>query len=107
MQVSVREGCCARSVLAIAGAPRVRLPRMDRFRRFDEAYYHRFYESPKTRVTSPEEHAHLAQFVFSFARWNHVEVKTVLDIGAGIGTWKYWIEKNTASIDGLPALAPE
>lgn len=74
---------------------------MDRFRRFDEAYYHRFYESPKTRVVSPEEHGVLAQFVFAFARWNHVEVKNVLDIGAGIGLWKYWIEKNEKSVQYL------
>jgi Methyltransferase domain len=67
---------------------------MDRFRRFDEAYYHRFYESPKTRVYSSDEHAALAQFVLSFLRWNRVEVKTVLDIGAGVAPWKYWIEKH-------------
>jgi len=67
---------------------------MDRFRRFDEAYYHRFYESPQTRVVTPEEHAHLASFVFGFARWNRIDLKSVLDIGAGIGLWKHWIEKH-------------
>lgn len=71
---------------------------MDRFRRFDEAYYHRFYESPKTRVISPEEHAHLATFVFAFARYNNIEIKNVLDIGAGIGLWKDWIAKNEKGI---------
>jgi len=67
---------------------------MDRFRRFDEAYYHRFYESKETRVISPEEHAHLCEFVFSFAKYNKVELKSVLDIGAGVGLWKHWIEKH-------------
>lgn len=67
---------------------------MDRFRRFDEAYYHRFYESDKTRVITPEQHDALARFVFGFADWNAVEVKSVLDIGAGIGLWKNWVEKN-------------
>ncbi len=71
---------------------------MDRFRRFDEAYYHRFYENPATRVHSAEEHANLAQFVFAFARWNKLEVKTVLDIGAGIGLWKDWIAKNEKGV---------
>ncbi|HEY3235128.1 MAG TPA: class I SAM-dependent methyltransferase [Polyangiaceae bacterium] len=71
---------------------------MDRFRRFDEAYYERFYESPKTRVVSPEEHSELAQYVFSFARWNHLEIKSVLDIGAGVGLWKHWIEKNEKGV---------
>ncbi|HEY6562651.1 MAG TPA: class I SAM-dependent methyltransferase [Polyangiaceae bacterium] len=71
---------------------------MDRFRRFDEAYYHRFYESPKTRVVAPEDHSALAEFVFAFARWNHIELKSVLDIGAGVGLWKYWIEKNVKGL---------
>ncbi|HXK17952.1 MAG TPA: class I SAM-dependent methyltransferase [Polyangiaceae bacterium] len=71
---------------------------MDRFRRFDEAYYHRFYESPQTRVVSAEEHHHLAQFVFSFAEHNKVELKSVLDIGAGIGLWKNWVEKHYKSV---------
>jgi Methyltransferase domain len=71
---------------------------MDRFRRFDEAYYHRFYESPQTRVVSPDEHGHLANFVVGFARWNKVDLKSVLDIGAGIGLWKQWLEKHDKSI---------
>src|SRR5689334_3182410 len=79
-------------------AVRLDSPAMDRFRRFDEAYYHRFYDSPQTRVTSPEEHANLAEYVFAFARYNKVEVKSVLDVGAGIGLWKHWIEKNQKGI---------
>ncbi|MEB2312024.1 MAG: class I SAM-dependent methyltransferase [Sorangiineae bacterium] len=67
---------------------------MDRFRRFDEAYYHRFYEALKTRVVSPEEHAELCRFVFAFARYNHLEMKSVLDVGAGIGLWKQYIAKH-------------
>ena len=66
---------------------------MDRFRRFDEAYYHRFYENPQTRVHSAEEHANLAQFVFAFSRWNKLEVKSVLDIGAGVGHWQDYVAK--------------
>ena len=84
--------------LARPGVLRGMLPPMDRFRRFDEAYYHRFYEDLKTRVVSPEEHAALAEFVFAFARWNKVELKSVLDIGAGIGLWKRWIEKNSPEV---------
>jgi Methyltransferase domain len=71
---------------------------MDRFRRFDEAYYQRFYEAPQTRVVSPEEHAHLANFVVSFARWNRLDLKSVLDIGAGVGLWKSWFEKHDKSV---------
>ena len=71
---------------------------MDRFRRFDEAYYHRFYESPKTRVVSAEEHDALPAFVFAFAAWNRLDIKSVLDIGAGVGHWKRWIEKNEKGV---------
>jgi hypothetical protein len=71
---------------------------MDRFRRFDEAYYHRFYEDPKTRVTSQEEHSALAEFVFAFARHNKIEMKSMLDVGAGVGLWKRWMEKNAKGV---------
>jgi SAM-dependent methyltransferase len=67
---------------------------MDQYRRFDEAYYHRFYENPKTRIYGAKEHANLAQYVFSLARWNDIPLLSVLDIGAGIGLWKNWIAKN-------------
>ena len=72
---------------------------MDQYRRFDEAYYHRFYENPKTRIYGPKEHANLAQYVFSFARWNDIPVQSVLDIGAGIGLWKNWISKNAKEVE--------
>ena len=72
---------------------------MDRFRRFDEAYYHRFYENPKTRIYGAKEHAHLAQYVFSFAQWNDLPVQSVLDVGAGIGLWKNWIAKNMKEVE--------
>lgn len=71
---------------------------MDPQLRFDEAYYHRFYEDPKTRVVSEEEHANLARFVFSFAEYNHIDIKSVLDVGAGVGLWKRWFEKNTQGV---------
>lgn len=71
---------------------------MDRFRHFDEAYYHRFYEDPKTRVTSPEEHAHQAEFIFAFAAWNQLPINSVLDIGAGVGHWRDWLAKNAPKV---------
>lgn len=74
---------------------------MDRFRRFDEAYYLRYYEDPKTRVVEPEDHAALCEFVFAFARYNHVEIKSVLDVGAGVGHWRRWIEKHHSSVKYL------
>lgn len=67
-------------------------------RSFDESYYRRFYEDPKTRVYSAVEHDWLAQYVFSFARWNQLEIETVLDVGAGIGLWRDWIAKHEPEI---------
>jgi len=67
---------------------------MDLHSKFDQAYYDRFYLSPKTRVVSADEHGHLARFVFEFAKYNGIEIESVLDVGAGIGLWKRWIEKH-------------
>lgn len=75
-----------------------RLRPMDRFRRFDEAYYQRYYEDPKTRVVETEDHDALCEFVFAFARFNHLEMKSVLDVGAGVGLWKRWIEKQLPTV---------
>jgi predicted TPR repeat methyltransferase len=36
--------------------------------------------------------------VFAFARYNHIEMKSVLDIGAGIGLWKNWIDKHQKGV---------
>ncbi len=68
---------------------------MDGFGRFDQAYYDRFYVNAKTRVTTADEHAHLARYVFEFAKYNGLEIESVLDVGAGVGHWKRWIEKNS------------
>lgn len=72
---------------------------MERHRQFDQAYYDRFYLSPKTRVITAEEHSHLARFVFEYAKWSGVQIESVLDVGAGIGLWKRWIEKNAKSVE--------
>ncbi|HSC87701.1 MAG TPA: class I SAM-dependent methyltransferase [Polyangiaceae bacterium] len=72
---------------------------MERHGHFDEAYYDRFYLSPKTRVITADEHAHLARFVFEYARWCGVEIQSVLDVGAGVGHWKRWIEKNAKKVE--------
>jgi len=74
---------------------------MDRFRRFDEAYYHRFYDDPKTRVVSEGDHATLAEYVFAVAKYNSIAIETVLDVGAGVGLWKRWIAKNAKSAEYL------
>lgn len=72
---------------------------MDRHAQFDQAYYDKFYLSSKTRVISPEEHGHLARYVFEFAKYNGIELERVLDVGAGVGLWKRWIEKHAKNTE--------
>lgn len=74
-------------------------PAMDLHDKFDQAYYDRFYLSPKTRVISADEHSHLARFVFEFAKYNGIEIESVLDVGAGVGLWKRWIAKNAKKVE--------
>lgn len=56
---------------------------------FDAAYYERYYERPRTRVASPEDTARLARFVAAYLAQLRVgEVRSVLDLGCGLGWWK-------------------
>jgi predicted TPR repeat methyltransferase len=61
---------------------------------FDETYYRRFYESKKTRVSGPEQVAHLCAGTVGMIRWFGGEIGSVLDVGAGTGLWRDWFKKN-------------
>ena len=60
--------------------------------RFDDRYYDRFYgpdgAHDDTRV------AHLATAVHSMATWWGVDIRSVLDVGAGMGMWRDWYLRN-------------
>jgi SAM-dependent methyltransferase len=60
--------------------------------RFDAAYYRRHYRA-RTRVHSPSEIAALASGVAGLAAWLGVELRTVLDVGAGHGLWRAWFRR--------------
>lgn len=62
--------------------------------RFDEAYYRRFYEDPRTRVAAPEEVRALADFVCGYLKYIDLPVRRVLDMGCGMGTWKREITRH-------------
>ena len=62
--------------------------------RFDAAYYQRFYEDPRTRVYDQKRHAKLINGVVGFAEWFGLELRDVLDVGAGLGWWGQWLRKN-------------
>ena len=59
--------------------------------RFDDAYYRRFYLDPSTRVYTRKRHASLVAGVVSMVEWFGVEVRSVLDVGAGLGWWRTWL----------------
>ena len=52
---------------------------------FDDAYYGRYYESDVTRVYGHAEQEKLALGIVSLASYWGLEVRTVLDVGAGTG----------------------
>ncbi len=61
--------------------------------RFDAAYYHRHYVGAD-RVHSPRQLAQLAGGIFGLAGWFGLEIRAVLDVGAGLGLWRGWLERS-------------
>src|SRR5690606_7753505 len=52
---------------------------------FDAAYYHRFYENPRTRVSTRAEAVRRAQMLASLVKSVDLPVNTILDAGCGLG----------------------
>lgn len=61
--------------------------------RFDASYYRRFY-SGASRVHSAREVARLASGVCGLAEWLGVELRAVLDVGAGPGHFGRWLRRH-------------
>jgi hypothetical protein len=61
--------------------------------RFDEAYYRRHYAG-RHRVHSARDVARLAGGVCGLAAWLGVEIRSVLDVGAGPGWWRDWFRRH-------------
>ena len=61
--------------------------------RFDADYYRRHYET-RDRVHSADEVARLASGVAGLAGWLGVELRSVLDVGAGPGLWRDWFRRH-------------
>jgi trans-aconitate methyltransferase len=57
--------------------------------RFDAAYYRRHYSGPGG-VHDRRRVAALATAVHSMCTWWGVPVRSVLDVGAGVGMWRDW-----------------
>jgi SAM-dependent methyltransferase len=65
--------------------------------RFDAAYYRRYYGGPD-RVHGAREIGHLAAGVAGIAAWLGVDVRTVLDVGAGPGLWRRWFRRHRPGV---------
>jgi len=53
--------------------------------RFDRGYYDRYYEDPKTRVSSGADAKRLAQLLGAYLRYLDQPVRNVIDLGCGSG----------------------
>ena len=57
-------------------------------KRYDQSYFHRWYRNPRTRVITPADTKRKAQLAIGAAEYMlGRQVRTVLDVGAGEGTW--------------------
>jgi len=61
---------------------------------FDAGYYGQYYGSARTRVHGAKEIGRLCTAVTSMLDWWGVPIESVLDVGAGVGHWRDWFEKN-------------
>ncbi|MCC6333727.1 MAG: class I SAM-dependent methyltransferase [Myxococcales bacterium] len=68
---------------------------------FDEAYYHRFYVNPRTRVYDQRKHAKLVAGVVNLVEWFGVTLVDVLDVGAGLGWWSKWLQRHRPGVEVL------
>ncbi len=57
-------------------------------RAFDRDYYDRFYRDPSTRVADVSHYERLGRFVGSYAALLDVEIRSILDLGCGLGQWR-------------------
>jgi SAM-dependent methyltransferase len=52
---------------------------------FDRAYYRRYYENPRTRVSDESDDVALGRFLGAYLRMMKQPVRQVLDLGCGLG----------------------
>lgn len=59
---------------------------------FDSSYYARFYG--KDGAHDEEKISYLASAVHNICAWWGVNIRSVLDVGAGMGMWRDWYHQN-------------
>ncbi|MFK7741289.1 MAG: trans-aconitate 2-methyltransferase [Planctomycetota bacterium] len=60
---------------------------------FGEDYYRRYYEDKSTRVSDLEEIGRLATFVHGYLEYLQIPVRSILDVGCGVGHWQQMQKK--------------
>lgn len=55
---------------------------------FDEAYYKHWYGDARTRAFTKSDKAVRAAFVLSYLKYLNIKVKSVCDLGCGLGHWR-------------------
>jgi hypothetical protein len=63
---------------------------------FDDAYYRRFYG--KDGAHDRDRIDHLATAVHHMAAWWGIEIRSVLDVGAGMGFWRDWYRETHPAV---------
>jgi SAM-dependent methyltransferase len=56
--------------------------------RFDEDYYFRYYHAPESRIETAHETEARMDFVCKYLAYLGQSIKTVLDLGCGVGHWQ-------------------
>jgi predicted TPR repeat methyltransferase len=62
--------------------------------RFDASFYRRFYLNPRTRVVTRAEMIRRADLVAAFVRHGEYRVRTILDVGCGLGLMRAALQKH-------------
>jgi len=52
---------------------------------FDERYYARYYQNARSRVNEPAELTQLARFIGHYLKYLNQPVRSILDLGCGLG----------------------
>lgn len=60
---------------------------------FDADYYRRYYQDGSTRVSDRQEILRLATFVKAYLAYLQVPVRSILDVGCGVGHWQQAAKK--------------
>ncbi len=66
--------------------------------RFDSEYYRRFYLNAQTRIYDRRRQWTLVSATVQLADWFGVRIRTVLDVGAGVGWWGQWFKKHRPDV---------